>query len=132
MPYTPAITERKRCSRGDGDPEPHERYMGFATRVPGVDPDTYTGRWGTGTGYRMVEGARAKTHSKSPDARLLCFVYSACVFNAWVMANAALAEAMETGAGKPLITQQHFKDALMWEESSNRRVPPEPPPPVLP
>ena len=117
---------------GDGDPKPHERYVGFAINVPGIDPDAYARRWGIETGYRMMEEARTKTHSKSPVVRLLCFVYSVCVFNAWVMANAALAGAMGTGAGKPLITQQHFKDALMWEESSNHRVPPEPPPLVLP
>ena len=80
----------------------------------------------------MIEVVGAGIHSKSPDVRLLRFVYPVCVFNAWVMANAALAGVMKTGAGKPLITQQHFKDALVWEESSNRRVPPEPPPPALP
>ena len=84
MLYTLIITERKKKKKGkdNGGLPPHERYIGFATNAPDVDPDLYENRWGIETGYRMIEDTRAKTHSKNPAARLLCFVYSVTVFNA--------------------------------------------------
>ncbi len=60
------------------------------TNVQGIDPDEYSRRWGIETGYRMIENARVRTHSKSPEARMLYFVYSVMVFNAWVMTNAMM------------------------------------------
>ncbi len=106
VPYTLIITERKKKKKGkdDGELLPHERYIGFATNAPDVDPDLYENRWGIETGYRMIEDTRAKTHSKNPVARLLCFVYSVTVFNAWVMANATLMHRIGIHPADPLIT----------------------------
>ena len=91
--YATVITKRrkKRSGRTGAEKLPaHERLIGFATNVPGIDPDEYGRRRGIETGYRMIKNARVRTHSKGPAARMPCFVYSAAVFNAWVMANAMM------------------------------------------
>ena len=46
VPYTLFITERKKKKKGkdDGELPPHERYIGFATNAPDVDPDLYENR----------------------------------------------------------------------------------------
>ena len=114
--YTMIITGRKklRKKRRRQKLAPSERYIAFATNNPGLDPDEYSRRWGIETGYRMIENARAKTHSKNPAVRLLCFVFSAAVYNSWVMANAMLARRHNVSAEEPLITQQQVKDALLF------------------
>ncbi len=133
VPYTMTITERKKKKRkDDGELLPHERYIGFATNAPDVDPDSYGNRWGIETGYRMIENTRAKTHSKNPAARLLCFVYSVTVFNAWVMANATLMHRIGIYPTDPLITQQDLRDMMLLLIVFGYKEPPEPPPPVLP
>ena len=134
VPYTLIITERKKKKKGKDDSEllPHERYIGFATNVPDVDPDLYENRWGIETGYRMIEDTRAKTHSKNPVARLLCFVYSVTVFNAWVMANATLMHRIGIYPADPLITQQDLRDMMLLLIVFGYKEPPEPPPPVRP
>jgi len=62
----------------------------------------------------MIENARAGTHNKSPIVRLLCFMFSAVVYNTWVVANAMLAQLHNVLAEEPLITQQQLKDALLF------------------
>ena len=42
--YTLIITNRKSSSGVGGDQKPYERYVGFATNVPEVDPDAYARR----------------------------------------------------------------------------------------
>ncbi len=132
--YTMTITERKKRKKRKDDDEllPHEKYIGFVTNVPDVDPDSYGNRWGIETGYRMIENTRAKTHSKNPMARLLCFVYSVAVFNAWVMANATLMHVTGIYPTDPPITQQDLRDMLLLLIVFGYKEPPEPPPPVLP
>ncbi len=134
VPYTMIITERKKKKKGkdDGELPPLERCIGFATNTPDVDPDWYGNRWGIETGYRMIEDTRAKTHSKNPIARLLCFVYSVTVFNAWVMANATLMHRIGIYSADPLITQQDLRDMILLLIVFGYKEPPEPPPPVLP
>ncbi len=70
------ITKRKK-KRSDRIKEEellaHERLIGFATNVLGIDPDEYSRRWGIETGYRTIENARVRTHCKSPVARMPYF-----------------------------------------------------------
>jgi len=115
VPYTMIITERRRSGkkRRDGNLPAHERYIGFATNRPGIDPDGYGRRRGIETGYRMIQNARARTHSKSPAVRLLCFVYSVAVFNAWVMANAVMSYITGIRSRDPAVTQQHPRQVLL-------------------
>ena len=131
--YTIIITERTKIKEKKNGDEllPHEQYIGFATNMPGADPDQYARRWGIETGYRMIEKARAKTHSKNPDARLLCFMYSVLVFNAWVMANAVLRYITRIHSKEPMIPQQDLMDLLLLLTVFDYSRPPEPPPRVL-
>jgi len=131
VPYAMVITERRRRSkkkRRGGDLPAHEKYIGFATNRPGMDPDRYARRWGIETGYRMIQNARARTHSKSPAVRLLCFAYSVAVFNAWVMANAVMSYITGIRSRDPAVTQQHLKQVLLECGLFDPRMRPEPPP----
>ena len=133
VPYTMLIARRKkkRKGSGDGEPAPHEKYIGFATNRPETDPDLYENRWGIETAYRMIEGARIRTHSKNPAVRLLYFAYSVAVFNAWVVANAILGYITGIHAEKEsLISQQHFKNMMLSSYLFDCRMLPEPPPPA--
>ena len=132
--YTMVITKRRKKRSGKTDVEKlpaHERLIGFATNVPGIDPNEYSRRWGIETGYRMIENARVRTHSKSPVVRMLYFVYSAAVFNAWVMANAMMRNFTGIVTEDPLITQQCLNDVIKRGMSDYRMLP-QPPPPVPP
>ena len=133
MPYTMIIIKRKKARKKKKALLPHERYIGFATNDPAIDPDSYSKRWGMETGYRMIENANARTHSKNSVVRLLCFVFSSAIYNSWVMANAMLAWRNKVSANEPLITQQQLKDLLLYISLFvDCRLLPEPPPPVLP
>ncbi len=132
--YTMVITKRRKKRSGKTNVEKlpaHERLIGFATNVPGIDPDEYSRRWGIETGYRMIENARVRIHSKSPVARMLYFVYSAAVFNAWAMADAMIGSVTGIIAEDPLITQQCLNDVIKRGISDCRTLP-QPPPPVPP
>jgi len=83
-----ATVSRHSKKKRKGKLPAHEKYIGFATNRPDMDPDGYARRWGIKTGCRAMQDARA--HSRSPAVRLLCFAYSVAMFNAWVMANAVL------------------------------------------
>ena len=43
----------------------------------------------------MIEEARARTRSTKTVSRIFCFLYSAVMFNAWVMINAMLCAVSE-------------------------------------
>jgi len=85
-------------------------------------------RWGIETGYRMIQNARARTHSQSPAVRLLCFVHSAAMLNAWVMANAVMSYMMGIRFKDPAVTQQHPMQVLLGCDLLDPRMQPEPPP----
>ena len=82
--------------------------------------------------YRMIENARIRTHSKNSTVRLLYFVYSACMFNVWVMANCLLVCRAGIYREDLLLTQQEMRDALMLSCVFDYKEPPEPPLPVPP
>ena len=110
--YTMVITERKRKKDGL---LPHGEHTCFATDVPGTGVDEYSRRWGIETGYRMAWKAGAKTHSKDPVVRLLCFAYPAAFLNAWVMTNAVVACIAGTckgPAGHPAAPHMHGAQVL--------------------
>ena len=88
--YTMIITNRKRKGRKSDSKKPEERYIAFATSVPGINIDLYSKRWVIETGYRMIENQRARTRSSNSTARLFCFLYSVILFNVWILANAGL------------------------------------------
>lgn len=113
-PYTMLITERTKkikTNAGQDEFEPHQRYIGFVTNRPSIDPKMYKSRWGIETEYRMIEDVRAKIHSKNPTVRLLYFVYSIMIFNAWVVANTVLEYIIGIHKEKEsLISQQHINN----------------------
>ena len=133
--YTMLIVKRKKRGKGEsknGEPVPREAYIGFATNRPGTDLDSYGNRWGIETSYRMIDGVWSKTHSKNPAVRLLYFVYSVAVFNAWVVANTILGYI--TGIhteGKSLVSPQHLKNVILSSCLFDCRTLPEPPSPAL-
>ena len=111
--YTMVITERKRKRKDEL--LPHEEYIGFATDVPGTGVDEYSRRWGIETGYRMAWKAGAKTRSKDPVVRLLCFAYPAAFLNVWVMTNAVvacIAGIRKGSAGHPAAPHMHGAQVL--------------------
>ncbi len=119
-----SIVRRKGCQ--DPNAKPEEKYIGFATSVPGINPDAYAARWGIETGYAKIESMRAKTRSRNRVARLFCFLYSLLLFNLWVAANALLAFRSGDHAG-PKTTQTALKFVLLlW--ILGQRPGPEPPP----
>ena len=131
IPYTMIVTKRKKPKKPKKGKEllPHEKYIGFATNKPDLDVEEYARRWGIETGYRMIENVRARTHSKDPVVRLLCFVYSVAFFNAWVMLNATLLYHTGIYTDDSLVTQQHQKNMTLFHYVFSK-LPPEPPPTV--
>ena len=95
--YTMIIAERKKKSRKNSKEKsdgvgmrPEEKFIGFATNMQLKDSELYSKRWGTETGYRMIEKMMACTRSTKTVFRIFCFLYSVVMFNAWVMINAML------------------------------------------
>ena len=124
------ITERTRRKKNSKD-EPKDRYIGFATNAQDIDVAMYGQRWGIETGYKMLEAMRPRTRSRNIAARNFCFLYAVVMFNAWVLANAMLADCSDHT--KTAITQTHFKFMMEIMLLSLIIIPPEPPPdPVAP
>ena len=128
--YPMIITERTRRKKSSKD-EPKNRYIGFATNAPDIDVAMYGKRWGIETGYKMLEAMRSRTRSQNIAARNFCFLYAVVTFNAWVLANAMLADCSDQA--DTAITQAHFKFMLEIMLLLSNIIPPEPPPdPVAP
>ena len=128
--YTMIITERTRRKKNSKD-EPKNRYIGFATNEPDVDIAKYGQRWGIETGYKMLEAMRPRTRSLNIAARNFCFLYAVAMFNAWVLANAMLADCSDQA--ETAVTQARFKFMMEVMLLSLIIIPPEPPPePVAP
>ncbi len=141
--YSLIITERKRKSRkksrkkdgeDDGNLLPENKYIGFATNDPDIDVDGYVRRWGIENGYKMIESMRIKTRSKSHGVRVMYFMMTAVLYNAWVCANMMLAwsshsRILET----PVLPLHSLLDVMLavCVMGSEAGLPP-PPPPVLP
>ena len=81
------ITKRKRKKKTGSPEKPEEKYIAFATNMPGINVDYYARRWMIETGYRMAEKQRARTRSKNETVRALCFLYTLILYNTWVIAK---------------------------------------------
>ena len=91
----------------------HEQLIGFAVNVLGIDPDEYSRMWGIETGLQDDRKRRGQdTHSKSYVARIMYFVYSATVFNAWVRANVMMRDVTGITTEDSLINQQRLNDVI--------------------
>ena len=124
------ITERTRRKKSSKN-EPKNRYIGFATNAPDIDVALYSKRWGIETGYKMLEAMRPRTRSQNIAARNFCFLYAVVMFNAWVLANAMLADCSDHA--DTAITQASFKFMVEITLFLSSIIPPEPPPdPVAP
>ena len=131
--YYMNITERKKRSKKIKDRElrPEEKYIGFATNLPGTDIEIYDSGWRIETGYRMVEDIRSKTRSRNSAARTFCFMYSLLFYNAWVMINILFALLYGLlHLTNPVITQGMLKTALK-RKINETIILPEPPPDVI-
>ena len=128
--YTMIITERTRRKKNSKN-EPKNRYIGFATNAQDIDVAMYGQRWGIETGYKMLEAMRPRTRSRNIAARNFCFLYAMVMFNAWVLANAMLADCSDQADAA--ITQAHFKFMMEIMLLLSSIIPPKPPPdPVAP
>ena len=63
--------------------------MGMARRAIKGIPAAYKRRWAIETGYRCVEGIRARTKSNCVQARVFLFFFTMTVNNVWAMQNHA-------------------------------------------
>jgi len=52
--------------------------------------DLYRKRWGIETAYRVKKGFRAQTTSKNYKVRLMYFLYSALLYNLWVIIDSII------------------------------------------
>ena len=121
------VIEPKKKRRNKESERPEDKYVAFATNTPWTDMEEYGRRWGIETGYRMVENARAKTSSVKKPARIFCFLYSLMLFNAWILANAALAAFLKLREDAIPISQLHARITILMAIFRNA-IPPEPPP----
>lgn len=88
-----------------------KRYLLFATNIPVGHilwnihklPEDYRARWGIETGYRDVEQVRARTTSTNNAIRLLYFLYSLILYNAWLLANLIIADRFSIHMTEPII-----------------------------
>lgn len=66
-------------------------------------PGEYRKRWGIETGYRDIERVRAKTTSSNNSIRVLYFMYSLLLYNAWLLANLIISRRFSIYFKKPAI-----------------------------
>ena len=64
----------------------NENDMEFINKIP----ELYRKRWGIETSYRMKKGFRAQTTSKNYKVRLMYFMYSALLYNLWIVIDSIL------------------------------------------
>lgn len=118
--YVLFIVQRSAKRKGTN---PEDRFIGFAASHHDIDVTQYKSRWGIETGYKNIESIRLKTRSKNSAARLFCFVYTALMYNSWVLANAEL---IRSGL---YMTQKMFQEyAQMRYVVVLGFIPPQPPP----
>ncbi len=94
--------------------EDGEKY-GFATNL-NVKPQhannlflLYDKRWGIETSYRVKQDFKARTTSKRYVVRLFYFLFSACLYNLWVLASVVIGKAILLFfPKKPIVTAKMF------------------------
>jgi IS4 transposase len=103
--FTLVILPRPDCN------DSQKRYLLFATNISEGHilwnihklPEDYRRRWGIETGYRDIERMRAKTTSRKNSIRILYFMYSILLYNAWLLANLMLASRLFKHLERPII-----------------------------
>jgi len=69
----------------------------------------YGKRWGIETSYRVKQDFKARTTSKRYVVRLFYFMFSACLYNLWILANIMVGLAILKFIPKePFITAKMF------------------------
>jgi len=69
----------------------------------------YRKRWGIETSYRVKGNFKPKTTSRRYVIRLFYFMFSACLYNLWVLANIVVGMAvLKFTLGEPFITAKFF------------------------
>lgn len=75
--------------------------------------ELYRKRWGIETSYRVKGGFRPKTTSRRYVIRLFYFMFSACLYNLWVLANLIVGMVvLKFAPGEPFITAKFFGTIL--------------------
>ena len=73
----------------------------------------YGKHWGIETSYRVKQDFKARTTSKKYVVRLFCFMFSACLYNLWILANIMVGLAILKFIPKePFITAKMFEVML--------------------
>jgi len=123
-------SEEEKALGAGGNQE--DMRIAFAASGAGIKiKSPHMGRWGTGTGYRMVGNSGIRTPGRSEDVRTLAFVMSLSVHNSWAMVCAAARLATRGGR----VTQAEFRPGMVMEMIASvpeSRPEPEPPPAVAP
>ncbi len=91
------------------------KKYGFATNL-NVKPQhannlflLYDKRWGIETSYRVKQDFKARTTSKRYVVRLFYFLFSACLYNLWVLASVVIGKAILLFfPKKPIVTAKMF------------------------
>lgn len=105
-----------------------DRYVAFLTNIE-LDcpkkllrhmPKTYRVRWGIETGYRVLEGARARTKSPKMAARLFFFFLSLAFYNFWSLCRQE--QAVWAGKAMPM-PMYDYADALWMYVAGEDRPP---------
>jgi len=74
--------------------------------------DSYRGRWGIETGYRVKENVRGKTCSRKYAIRLLLQLLSIFLYNLWQLCNLMINIKTQWNKKRYLIILEEFKDIL--------------------
>lgn len=75
--------------------------------------ELYRRRWGIETSYRVKGDFRPKTTSKTYVIRLFYFMFSACLYNLWVLANLTVGMViLKFAPEEPFITAKFFGTVL--------------------
>jgi len=84
----------------------------FATNIKGrrkellkAIPKEYRKRWGIETSYSKIKESRAMTRSESNTVRMLYFMTSVLVYNAWQLANIIVAIVIGVQLPRPIISK---------------------------
>lgn len=74
--------------------------------------DSYRGRWGIETGYRVKEEVRGKTCSRNYAIRLLLQLLSILLYNLWQLCNLIISIKIQWNRKTYLIILEEFKDII--------------------
>ncbi len=86
-----------------------EKETGLAVRLFNL----YSKRWGIETSYRQKKELRARTTSKNYIVRLFYFLFSALLYNIWILIDAIISKSLlGKTIAKHLVTGKMFATIL--------------------